>query len=111
MQLSEILRWLDAWGCASKHEDTLELRQPDTCTWLPDINEYKKWRSVDNPFLWLHGKRTYPFFQIFFVLTLPCLHTAGSGKSVLAYVDGLHFGLKLILPQCFRDRQPRTHTP
>ncbi|KAF8556663.1 ankyrin [Imleria badia] len=71
-QLSEISSWLDAWDCTSKHEDTLELRQPDTCTWLPDTDEYATWRTGDDSFLWLHGK-------------------PGSGKSVLAasVIDGL----------------------
>jgi len=63
--LKEILEWVDAWDCTEKHEGTRELRQPDTCTWLPDTEEYQTWRYSNDVFLWLHGK-------------------PGSGKSVLA---------------------------
>ncbi|KAF8549464.1 hypothetical protein OG21DRAFT_1488513 [Imleria badia] len=64
-KLEEILKWLDGLNCAEKQDATLSLRQPDTCKWLFDTTQYKKWRDDDSSFLWLRGK-------------------PGAGKSVLA---------------------------
>ncbi|KAF9225617.1 ankyrin [Gyrodon lividus] len=64
-EVTEFLRWLDGLDCTGKHEDTLELRQAETCTWLPETERYRSWRRGDISFLWLEGK-------------------PGSGKSVLA---------------------------
>ncbi|KAF8137382.1 hypothetical protein EV363DRAFT_1428288, partial [Boletus edulis] len=64
-KLDDILRWLDGLSCAAKHEETLSLRQPDTCTWLHSTPEYRSWRNSEDTFLWLQGK-------------------PGSGKTILA---------------------------
>ncbi|KAG9313599.1 ankyrin repeat-containing domain protein [Chiua virens] len=67
-KLEEVLKWLDGWDCAEKQEDTLSLRQPNTCKWLFDTTQYKTWRDPVREvgsFLWLRGKQ-------------------GAGKSVLA---------------------------
>ncbi|KAF8439131.1 ankyrin repeat-containing domain protein [Boletus edulis BED1] len=63
-KLDDVLRWLDGLSCAAKQEETLSLRQPDTCTWLYSTPEYESWRNSDDSFLWLQGK-------------------PGSGKTVL----------------------------
>lgn len=57
-QLEDISEWLDGLDCTEKHEFTLDLRQSDTCTWLPDTDAYRTWRGGEHSFLWLHGKRT-----------------------------------------------------
>lgn len=57
-RLDEVSRWLAALDCTEKHNNTLKLRQEGTCTWLPETDAYKKWRTggTRNHFLWLHGK-------------------------------------------------------
>ncbi|KAG6377683.1 ankyrin repeat-containing domain protein [Boletus reticuloceps] len=64
-KLEEVVKWLDGLNCAEKQDDTLSLRQPDTCNWLFDTPQYKMWRDGGDSFLWLKGK-------------------PGAGKSVLA---------------------------
>ncbi|KAF8125623.1 ankyrin repeat-containing domain protein [Boletus edulis] len=64
-KLDEIVKWLDGLNCAEKQDDTLALRQPNTCKWLLDTAQYKMWRDGGNSCLWLRGK-------------------PGAGKSVLA---------------------------
>ena len=80
------MEWLDGLNCAEKQDDTLSLRQPDTCKWLFDTAQYKMWRDGENSFLWLRGKR-----KTFKVLANPSLLTwtliAGAGKSILVYVN------------------------
>ncbi|KAF8550269.1 hypothetical protein OG21DRAFT_441897 [Imleria badia] len=39
---NEILMWLDGLSCAWKQDETISLRQPDTCEWLFDTTQYKK---------------------------------------------------------------------
>ncbi|KAF8557457.1 hypothetical protein OG21DRAFT_1520519 [Imleria badia] len=63
-KLDVILQWLDAFRCFERHRAALLQRQADTCTWLPETNEYKTWLTDEKSFLWLQGK-------------------AGCGKSVL----------------------------
>ncbi|KAF8440036.1 hypothetical protein L210DRAFT_808616, partial [Boletus edulis BED1] len=63
--LEEITKWLDGLNCGEKQDNTLALRQPDTCKWLFDTAQYKMWRDGGKSFLWLRGK-------------------PGAGKSVLA---------------------------
>ena len=53
----EILGWLDGLNCAEKQDVTLLLRQPDTCKWLFDTAQYKKWGDGECSCLWLCGKR------------------------------------------------------
>lgn len=55
-KLNSILEWLNAWKCRDIHERTTLLRQPDTCTWLPNTKPFQAWRNVGNSFLWLNGK-------------------------------------------------------
>ncbi|KAF8549429.1 hypothetical protein OG21DRAFT_588736 [Imleria badia] len=71
-KLDDIIQWLDGLSCSEKQEETLSLRQPDTCTWLHSAPEYESWRNSVDSFLWLQGK-------------------PGSGKTVLAsfVVDSL----------------------
>lgn len=54
--LEEVLQWIDGLNCAEKQDVTLALRQPGTCRWLFDTNQYKTWRGSENSFLWLRGK-------------------------------------------------------
>ena len=63
-KLNTILEWLNAWKCRDVHERTTHLRQPDTCTWLPNTKMYQAWRNGGNSFLWLNGKgRGFEFFN------------------------------------------------
>lgn len=55
-KLNIILGWLNAWNCKEMHKRTSLLRQPGTCTWLPNTNEFQTWRNTKDSFLWLHGK-------------------------------------------------------
>ena len=55
-KLNRVLDWLNAWKCRDIHERTTLLRQPDTCTWLPNTKSYQAWRNGVNSFLWLNGK-------------------------------------------------------
>ncbi|KAF8555697.1 hypothetical protein OG21DRAFT_818605 [Imleria badia] len=56
-RIDDILKWLDGLSCAPKQEETLSLRQPDTCTWLHSTPKYESWKNSDDSFLWLQGKR------------------------------------------------------
>ena len=56
-KLEEIVKWLDGLNCAGKQDDTLSLRQPDTCKWLLHTAQYKSWGDGDESSLWLRGKR------------------------------------------------------
>lgn len=84
-KLDDILKWLDALNCAEKQDVTLSLRQPDTCRWLFSTSQYMSWRDGQDSVLWLQGKRNAPRTSTL-SLTDKTLTTAGSGKSVLAYV-------------------------
>ncbi|KAG9314893.1 hypothetical protein JVU11DRAFT_3995 [Chiua virens] len=64
-KIDALIQWLDGFACNDKYESTLRLRQPNTCAWLPETNQYSTWRNSEDSFLWLQGK-------------------PGAGKTILA---------------------------
>ncbi|KAF8125621.1 hypothetical protein EV363DRAFT_1299128 [Boletus edulis] len=82
--LEEITKWLDGLNCGEKQDNTLALRQPDTCKWLFDTAQYKMWRDGGKSFLWLRGKRKASGVLVnAFLIDMDAM-IAGAGKSVLA---------------------------
>ena len=87
-KLDSVLQWLDGSSCNKKHEDVISLRQPDTCTWLPETVQYREWRNTDDSFLWLQGKgvvsKTVSRFRLY---SDRIMVVAGAGKTVLKCVN------------------------
>ena len=96
-KFEEILKWLDGLNCAEKQDITLSLRQEDTCKWLFDTTQYKRWKDGENESLWLRGKResVERFYSPCFIDQVVIV--AGAGKSVLAYVHILYISTVLTM--------------
>jgi hypothetical protein len=55
----KIHKWLAAPDPSSNHNDTRKLRQPTTGTWFVNGEDFKRWKSALNSFIWLHGIRMF----------------------------------------------------
>ncbi|KAH0831165.1 ankyrin repeat-containing domain protein [Lanmaoa asiatica] len=97
-KLDGILGWLKAWNSRKTHEHTILLRQPDPCTWLLKTSAYKKWKSTESSFLWLHGKREVIEAYHYFV--------SKSASVIEGLKDTLQYGEVLAYFYCdFRDER------
>ncbi|KAG9316017.1 ankyrin repeat-containing domain protein [Chiua virens] len=48
--LDEVSRWLDAWNCTEKHNNTLKLHREGTCKWFTNTVAFKDWWRYRNRF-------------------------------------------------------------
>jgi len=86
-QLRENLRkWLSPPDPSTSHNIACALRHEGSAKWFFEGSMFNDWKSTGS-LLWIHGKRTHlPWFSSRHHLTVSCF-VAGSGKSVLWFVD------------------------
>jgi hypothetical protein len=55
----KIHRWLAAPDPSSNHNDARSKRQPTTVAWFVDGDEFQRWKTDFDSFIWLYGIRMF----------------------------------------------------
>jgi hypothetical protein len=87
-QLREsIHKWLSPPDPSTNHNIACDTHHKKTATWFFEGNMYQEWKSKSS-LLWIHGKRApYPKFTSGTVPSERLDIVAGSGKSIIWFVD------------------------
>src|SRR5260370_8640851 len=91
----DLHRWLSPPDPSTNHNIASSAHHEGTATWFFNGNTYKEWKSVGSEsLLWIHGKRV-PLSHSSARHHLITLFIAGSGKSILWFVQPFLFLSKL----------------
>ena len=61
---NRIRQWLTGWHNEDVHARLVGIRYEHTGSWILENTEFQIWKNSPASFLWLSGRRTYPFSQV-----------------------------------------------
>ena len=81
-----IRKWLSPPDPSTNHNIACGTHQKKTATWFFEGSIFQEWKSTGS-LLWIHGKRLSSPLTPFQRLLMISRYLAGSGKSVIWFVD------------------------
>jgi hypothetical protein len=104
--LESTQNWLSPPDPSTNHNIACSTHLKKTATWFFEGSTYQEWKSTGS-LLWVHGKRLSRPLSDLTGLLIPFCLIAGSGKSVIWFVNLKWFQLAAIDVSCQFRGDPR----